>query len=55
MYFLPGLAFMWTFTEYYTHRFELHKELNLKDNEPAEPNVLRNLFINHIHHHVFMN
>ena len=54
-YFLPGVAFMWTFTEYYFHRFELHQELNLKDDEPANGKHLAELFSRHIHHHVFMN
>lgn len=55
IYFGLGLFFIWTFTEYYYHRFILHRENEIDpDGEPTpELNVF--IFSRHIHHHVFMN
>ena len=56
--FVLGFSVMWTYLEYFQHRFILHQELNLDPNEPwTEAAGVRNgdNFGRHIHHHVFMN
>ena len=50
-----GTLLMWTFVEYFFHRFLLHRELHLDDNEKADPDYLAKIFSKHIYHHVFMN
>ena len=50
-----GIFLTWTFIEYFMHRFELHKEVNLDDDAEADPSVLEAIFSRHVHHHVFMN
>ena len=46
---------MWTFIEYYFHRFLLHTELNLDPTKEADGEKNALMFTKHIHHHVFMN
>ena len=53
--FVLGTLLMWTFVEYFFHRFMLHRELHLDDNEKADPEFLAKIFSKHIYHHVFMN
>ena len=55
VFFVGGVGLMWTFTEYYAHRFALHRELNLDPDAPADGNRLARLFSSHLHHHVFIN
>lgn len=55
IYFVGGLVIIWTFTEYYYHRFLLHREGELDPNADADPDLLEEIFSSHIHHHVFMN
>ena len=55
IYFFGGIIFMWTFTEYFVHRFVLHKELNVDPNDETDPEKNAEYFAWHIHHHVFMN
>ena len=53
-----GVVGLWTFMEYFQHRFVLHTDARLDPNEPYTEAVgERNarLFTKHIHHHVFMN
>jgi hypothetical protein len=50
-----GLFIVWPFTEYYFHRFLLHREGELDVNAEANPDLLEEIFKSHIHHHVFMN
>ena len=50
-----GTFLAWTFVEYFFHRFLLHKELHLDDNEKSDPASLAKIFSSHIYHHVFMN
>jgi len=52
---LFGLISCWTFTEYYFHRFLLHRELNLDVDAPADGKRNANIFSTHVHHHVFTN
>lgn len=54
-YFGGGLFFVWTYTEYYQHRFVLHREDKLDPEAEAIPDLLEEVFSKHIHHHVFMN
>jgi hypothetical protein len=37
VYFTTGILMMWTFTEYFFHRFVLHKELTLDPDAKADP------------------
>merc|ERR1712226_471921 len=53
--FVFGTVLAWTFVEYFFHRFLLHNELHLDDNEKADPEHLAQIFAKHIYHHVFMN
>ena len=46
---------MWTYIEYYAHRFLLHNELKLDPSKEADGDKLARIFTVHIHHHVFMN
>ena len=55
IYITGGLCGIWTFTEYYYHRFLLHREGELDPNGEADPDLLEEIFSSHIHHHVFMN
>lgn len=55
MFFLGGLAFGWTTSEYIYHRFYLHRECELDPEGKADPDLLETLFVTHLHHHVFMN
>ena len=55
IYFIVGAVLFWTFLEYYTHRFDLHVEHKLDENEKADPDQLYTIFTRHVHHHVFMN
>lgn len=55
LYFSGGAAVCWTFTEYYVHRFVLHKELLLSPHSPPSPAHLSHIFSRHLNHHVFMN
>jgi len=50
-----GAALFWTFTEYYVHRFVLHKELLLSPDSAPSPAHLSHIFSKHLNHHVFMN
>lgn len=50
-----GIAIFWTYTEYFFHRFVLHRELNIKPDEPDNPERNYELFKKHLQHHVFMN
>lgn len=50
-----GICFVWTLTEYYFHRFRLHRELNLDPNGVADGKKNAEIFSTHVHHHVFMN
>jgi hypothetical protein len=50
-----AMCVTWTATEYYFHRFDLHKELHLDPKAPADSAHLMHIFARHIHHHVFMN
>ena len=54
-YFLGGLLIVWTFTEYFYHRFMFHREVGLDPEAEADPDFLEEIFVSHIHHHVFMN
>lgn len=40
IYFVGGLVVAWTFTEYYYHRFLLHREGELDPNSEADPDLL---------------
>ena len=55
VYFAGGVMITWTLTEYYFHRFELHKEVKLDPNVEADGEFLAQIFSSHLHHHVFMN
>lgn len=46
---------LWTFMEYYIHRFVLHGELNHDEKAQANPKIIENCFERHFKHHVFMN
>lgn len=50
-----GLVACWTFTEYFFHRFMLHRELNLDLDAPADGKQNAAIFSSHVHHHVFTN
>ena len=50
-----SMLLMWTFLEYFFHRFLLHKETYLDDDKEADPKVLMEIFSKHVQHHVFMN
>ena len=50
-----GVVIVWTFFEYFFHRFVLHRELTLDPDRPADPDHLAKIFSAHLHHHVFMN
>lgn len=50
-----SFGFIWTFIEYYTHRFKLHKEQQITKDEPENPERNARIFESHLHHHVFMN
>lgn len=52
---IVGLIGSWTFTEYYFHRFLLHRELNLDLDAPADGKHNADIFSTHVHHHVFTN
>jgi len=52
---LLGLISCWTFTEYFFHRFLLHRELNLDIDAPADGKHNAGIFSSHVHHHVFTN
>ena len=55
VFFTCGLMVVWTYTEYYHHRFVLHRESELDPEAEAIPDLLESVFSKHIHHHVFMN
>jgi hypothetical protein len=46
---------IWTFSEYFAHRFLLHRELNLDLDAPADGKYNAEMFSLHVHHHVFLN
>lgn len=46
---------MWSFTEYYLHRFSRHGEHFLDPNGVDDGETLVELFSGHLSHHVFMN
>lgn len=50
-----GLCCMWTFTEYYLHRFDRHGEHFLDPEGTDDGDTLVELFAGHLSHHVFMN
>jgi len=50
-----GLCLMWTFTEYYLHRFSRHEEHFLDPEGTEDGDKLVELFAGHLSHHVFMN
>jgi len=52
---LLGFLSFWTFTEYFFHRFMLHRELNLDLDAPADGKHNAGIFKSHVHHHVFTN
>ena len=54
-YFFGGLVIVWTFTEYFYHRFLFHKEGEVDPEGKADPDFLEQIFASHLHHHVFMN
>ena len=55
IYFIGGVLIGWTFTEYYYHRFSFHRENELDPSKDADPDFLEQIFVSHLHHHVFMN
>ena len=55
IYLAFGFFIAWTYTEYYFHRFVLHKDVNLDDDKKADPKLLVAIFSKHVQHHVFMN
>lgn len=50
-----GITSAWTFTEYFFHRFMLHRELNLDPDAEADGKHNAGIFSSHVHHHVFPN
>lgn len=50
-----GVLGMWTLTEYYFHRFRLHREVNIDPEGPTNGKLNGEIFSSHVHHHVFMN
>jgi hypothetical protein len=52
---IAGLCCMWTFTEYYLHRFSRHGEHFLDPEGTDDGDTLVELFSGHLSHHVFMN
>jgi hypothetical protein len=55
IYGVGGFFILWHSTEYFAHRFLLHREVLLKENEEVGPDRLMQLFSAHLHHHVFIN
>ena len=53
---LLGMCLAWTFTEYYYHGIDYHREESLDVNaEGPGGQKLVTMFMKHLHHHVFMN
>jgi len=50
--FMIGMFIIWPLLEYYFHRLELHKEINLKEDSSGESYA--ELFKTHLCHHVYM-